>query len=184
VKRYIPFALTSLRLMLGPSALVCAFKNTPRIVYLAILLVGIASDIFDGILARRFGVSTAQLRRYDSVTDAVYYSFILVVAWILCRPVVLASMPAIAVLIFSEAAVIVVSAARFRRYPATHTYLAKFYGLCMLAVLIALLVFDASSWVVWALAIVAVVTNAEIILIHFLADSPPVDVRSVVALRR
>lgn len=184
LKRYIPFALTTLRLLLGPVALFCAFTNAPRIVYLGILVLGTASDIFDGILARRLGVSTQKLRRYDSVTDAVYYSFILGVAWLLCKPVILASIPAIATLIFSEAAVLAVSVARFRRYPATHTYLAKFYGLAMLAALVALLVFNASGWVLDALAVVAVIANAEIIVIHLLADEPPVDVRSLAAFRR
>lgn len=184
MKRYTPFALTTLRLLLGPTALFCAFANVSRAVYLVILVTGTASDILDGILARRFGVSTPKLRRYDSVTDAIYYSFILAVTWILCTPVIAASIPAIAILIFSEGVVIVVSVARFRRYPATHTYLAKFYGLCLLAALVAMLVFKASSWVLEALAIVAVVANAEITVIHFLADSPPVDVRSVVVFRK
>jgi len=184
LKRHIPFALTTLRLLLGPIALVCCFVNAPRITYLAVLVVGTVSDIFDGILARRFGVSTPKLRRYDSVTDAIYYSFILVVAWIVCSAVIRESVPAIAILVFSEAAVIVVSVARFRSYPATHTYLAKFYGLCLLAALVALLVFNAARWVLTALAIVAVVTNGEIIVIHFLANSPPVDVGCVVELRK
>lgn len=173
-----------MRLLLGPVALFCAFANSPRIVYLGILVVGTASDIFDGILARRLGVSTQRLRRYDSVTDAVYYAFILGVAWLLCKPVILASIPAIATLIFSEAVVMAVSVARFRRYPATHTYLAKFYGLGMLAALVALLVFNASGWVLDALAIVAVIANAEIVAIHLLADRPPVDVRSLVGFRK
>ncbi|HUA00885.1 MAG TPA: CDP-alcohol phosphatidyltransferase family protein [Candidatus Aquilonibacter sp.] len=182
MKRYIPFALTTLRLLLGPVALLCALVNVARLVYLPILLAGTLSDIFDGILARRFGVATSMLRRYDSVTDVIYYSFLLAAAWILCRPVIVQSAMAIGFLVLSEVAVIAVSLVRFRKYPAVHSYLAKFYGLCMLAALIGLVVFNASSWVVTTLAVVAIVTNAEIIAIHLLADAPPVDVRSVFAL--
>ena len=40
---------------------------------------------------------------------------------------------AIAFLLLSEVAVIFVSYIRFGKYPATHSYLAKFYGLCLLA---------------------------------------------------
>ena len=105
MKRHIPFALTTLRLLLGPIALVCSFANVARIVYLAVLVVGTVSDILDGILARRFGVTTPKLRRYDSVTDVIYYSFILAVAWIVCRPAILGSIPAIAILVLSEARV-------------------------------------------------------------------------------
>jgi phosphatidylglycerophosphate synthase len=77
MKRHLPFALTTLRLLLGPVALACALTNVPRWVYLPILVAGTLSDIYDGILARRFGVATPALRRYDSVTDVIYYLFIL-----------------------------------------------------------------------------------------------------------
>jgi phosphatidylglycerophosphate synthase len=52
MKRHIPFALTTLRLLLGPIALGCALANVSRFAYLPILFTGTLSDIFDGILAR------------------------------------------------------------------------------------------------------------------------------------
>ncbi|HXX46427.1 MAG TPA: CDP-alcohol phosphatidyltransferase family protein [Candidatus Acidoferrales bacterium] len=183
MKRHVPFLLTALRLLLGPLALACAFTGAPRIIYLPILLVGTLSDIFDGILARRFGVSTQALRRFDSVTDAIYYAFVLAALWILCKPAISKTLWAIAFLILSELATITVSLARFRKYPATHTYLAKFYGLSLLGGLTALLAFSAPGWVVIALMTVALVTNAEIVLIHLASDAPPVDVPSIFALR-
>jgi len=179
MKRHIPFALTTCRLLLGPIALLCAAEGVGRIVFLPILIAGTLSDIFDGILARKFGVATPALRRYDSITDVIYYLFILSAAWILCKPVVAQNLWAIALILISEVAVVLVCFIRFRKYPATHSYLAKFYGLCLLAGLIALLVFNASSWAILALTVVAVVTNGEIIAIHLVADSPPVDVRSI-----
>lgn len=184
MKTYVPVALTTLRLLLGPVALLCAFAGATRWVYLPILIIGTLSDIFDGILARRFGVSTHGLRRYDSVTDVIYYLFLLGAAWILCKPVFLRSLPAIAAILLSEAAVLLVGFGRFGRYPATHSYLAKFYGLCLLAAVIAMLVFNASNWALIGLSVVAVITNMEIIVIHFLVDSPPVDVRSVFAVHK
>lgn len=69
-----------MRLLLGPIALACALTNVPRWIYLPILVAGTLSDIYDGILARSFGVATPALRRYDSVTDVIYYLFILAVA--------------------------------------------------------------------------------------------------------
>jgi|SRR5215831_2724983 len=182
MKKHLPFALTTLRLALGPAALLCSIGGVLRLVYLPILVAGTLSDIFDGILARRFGVATAGLRRYDSITDAVYYLFILATIWKLRQATIAASWLAISLMLFSEAAVIAVSYIRFRKYPATHSYLAKFYGLCLLAALIAVLSFDASGWTIAALAAVALLTNAEILAIHFLVDAPPVDVRSIFTL--
>lgn len=182
LKRHVPFALTTLRLLLGPIALVCALTNFPRWIYLPILVIATLSDIFDGILARKFGVATAALRRYDSITDIIYYLFILASAWILCRAVIAGNLWLIALMLLSEAGCISICLVRFGKFSATHSLLAKFYGLCLLAALIALLVFNAGNWVVIALAIVALVTNSEIITIHLLMDSPPVDVPSIFAL--
>lgn len=182
MKRHLPFALTTLRLLLGPVALACALTDVPRWVFLPILVAGTLSDIYDGILARRFGVATPALRRYDSVADVIYYLFILTATFLLCKPVVTQNWSLIALIVLSEATGILVSYARFGKYPATHSYLAKFYGLCLLAALIALLVFNAGSWVVIALTVVALVTNSEIIAIHLIMNTPPVDVRSVFAV--
>jgi CDP-diacylglycerol--glycerol-3-phosphate 3-phosphatidyltransferase len=182
LKRHLPFALTTLRLLLGPIAVACALMNVPRWIYLPILVTATLSDIYDGILARRFGVATPALRRYDSITDVIYYLFILAVAWCLCQPVLAQNWILIALILFSEAAVILVSYARFGKYPATHSYMAKFYGLCLLTALTALLVFNAGSWAIISLAVVALVTNSETIAIDFLMDSLPVDVCFIFAL--
>jgi CDP-diacylglycerol--glycerol-3-phosphate 3-phosphatidyltransferase len=102
MKRCLPLALTTLRLLLGPLALFCALRGVARFVYLPILIVRTLSDIFDGILARRLGVATARLRRYDSVTHVIYYLFILAVAWILCRPVLVQHALALALLVLRK----------------------------------------------------------------------------------
>lgn len=184
MKRQLPFALTTLRLLLGPVALGCALAGVSRLVFLPILIIATLSDIFDGILARRFGVATPALRRYDSISDVIYYLFILACVWRLCHPVIAQNLWAIAVVLISEAGGILVCAVKFRKYPATHSWLAKFYGLCLLGCLIALLSFDAGRWAVVLLAAVSLVTNLEIIAMHLISDTPPVDVKSIFRLRK
>src|SRR5476651_2233862 len=120
MKRHLPFALTTLRLLLGPVALACALTNVPRWIYLPILITATLSDIYDGILARKFGVATPALRRYDSITDVIYYLFILAVAWTLCKPVISENWLAIVLILLSEATTMLVSFIRFGKYPATH----------------------------------------------------------------
>jgi CDP-diacylglycerol--glycerol-3-phosphate 3-phosphatidyltransferase len=183
MKRHVPFALTTLRLLLGPVALFCAWLSIGRWVYLPILAAGTLSDIFDGILARRFGVATPALRRYDSSTDIIYYLFILGALYLLCRPVIERNWLGVALILFSEASAILVCYAKFHRYPATHSYLAKGYGLCLLGGLIGLLVFNAGDWIIIALTAVALVTNAEIVAMHLISNQAPVDVKSIFALQ-
>jgi phosphatidylglycerophosphate synthase len=182
MKRHLPFVLTTLRLFLGPVALTCAFTNVARWIYLPILITATVSDILDGVLARRFGVATPALRRYDSITDIIYYLFILAAAWKLCRPVIVGNLWLIGLMLLSEAGAILVCLIRFRKFPATHSFLAKFYGLCLLAGLIALLVFNAGNWAIVLLTIVALVTNTEIFAMHLIAHSAPVDVPCIFAL--
>ena len=78
-----------------------------------------------------------------------------------------------------EIAVVLTCFLKFGTYPATHSWLAKFYGLSLLAGLIALLVFNAGSWVIISLAAIGLPANAEIIVIHLLMKTPPVDVKSI-----
>lgn len=178
----LPCALTCLRLLLGPVAWMCVFMDAPRWIYLPILVVGTLSDIFDGILARRLGVATPALRRFDSIADVIYYLFILGAVWFLCRPIIEGNWLLLALILWSEAAGVLTCYVKFGTYPATHSYLAKFYGLCLLGGLIALLVFNAGSWVVIVLTVVALVTNAEIMAIHLLMEDPPVDIKSIFKL--
>ena len=171
-----------MRLLLGPIALACAFAGVTRSVYLPILIAATLSDIFDGILARKLGVATPALRRYDSITDIIYYLLILVAAWVLCKPVIARNLWLIGLMLLSETSCILICLIRFRKFPATHSYLAKFYGLCLLGCLIALLVFNAGNWAIVVLAVVALVTNTEITAMHLIAGSAPVDVPCIFAL--
>lgn len=179
VKASIPFALTTLRLVLGPVALACALNGVARIVFLPILLTGLLSDIYDGVLARRFGVSTPFIRRYDSLTDVVYYLFILGSAWVLARGLIVDSRLMILALLISEAAGIAVSFAKFGCMPATHTYLAKTYGLALFAVFVAVLCQGGPWWIVNALGGIGLAANAEILAILLLSKQAPVDVLSI-----
>ncbi len=184
MKRHLPFTLTTLRLLLGPIALACAFAGITRFVFLPILIAATFSDIFDGVLARKFGVATPALRRYDSITDIIYYLFILAVAWLLCKPVIVGNLWLIALILLSEAACILTCLLRFGKFPATHSFLAKFYGLCLLGAFIALLVFNAGSWVIVGLAVAALAANLEILAMHLIAKTAPVDVPWIFALRK
>lgn len=179
MKKYLPVSLTTLRLALGPVALGCAAWGAASWIYLPILVAGTLSDIFDGILARRYGVATPALRRYDSITDVIYYLFVLAALGI-SRPAVFErNWRLIGLILASEAAVMLVGHLKFHKHPATHSWLAKFYGLCLLGGLIALLVFQAGDWAVIALTAVALLANSEIIAMHLLADEAPVDVKSI-----
>jgi phosphatidylglycerophosphate synthase len=73
-------SLTLGRLLLAIPMLVAATGGSGRGVAV-ILGLGFISDVYDGVVARRFGVATAGLRRLDSAVDTVFYLAAAVCAW-------------------------------------------------------------------------------------------------------
>ncbi|MPT36225.1 MAG: CDP-alcohol phosphatidyltransferase family protein, partial [Flavobacterium sp.] len=81
----IPILLIVFRLLLGPVmiALTYRFGATIRFELVVLIVLGLLSDIFDGIVARKTGVSSAQLRRMDSQTDLVFWLCVGWCSWLL-----------------------------------------------------------------------------------------------------
>jgi phosphatidylglycerophosphate synthase len=81
VLHHIPIALTALRFALGPVVLALAFYRPVPNAFAACLLLAVFSDYFDGVIARRLGIATPNLRRLDSLADSVFYISALGAAW-------------------------------------------------------------------------------------------------------
>lgn len=177
--RAIPAALTTLRLLLGPLACWLATVNAPGWSFALVLVVALLSDIYDGVFARRWGLATEFLRRYDSLTDHFYYGCILWSTWRVARPAIEPHGMLIAVLVAMEIACIAVCLLRFGKMPATHSYGAKLYGLALFTAFFCLLVLRSAPWVVPLTVGVGLLADSEILLILCLAKKPPVDVKSV-----
>ena len=71
--RSIPMGLTVLRLLLAPVLVCLVYANAPGIAFAAVIFVAFVSDYFDGVVARRIGVASAELRHFDSRADMVFY---------------------------------------------------------------------------------------------------------------
>jgi CDP-diacylglycerol--glycerol-3-phosphate 3-phosphatidyltransferase len=179
-----PLSLTTLRLLLGPLAIGMALNNSTRSLFAPLILAGMLSDYFDGVLARRFGVAYPGLRRFDSLTDILFYVCILITSFIVAGDVLRQSAVPLVLTILSELACILLSVLRFRVFPATHCYSAKFYGLMLCVVFISVLSFNGGAWMFYVLSAVGLAANAEVIAILLLSQSAPVDVRTVFDLRR
>src|ERR1700733_7145084 len=129
------------------------------------LPIALLSDIFDGILARRLGVARPWLRRYDSFTDLIFYLAILWCVWSLHAEVVHRYAMEIAALLLLEIVCNIVSFARFHRPPATHSYLAKLWGLLLCASLMALLGWGISGGLFLTMILLGCIVELEILAI-------------------
>ena len=87
------------------------------------------SAVFDGIMARRFGVATPNLRRLDSIVDSVFYFATLGAAWHLHSTEPRTQIPWIAALLAFEALRYGFDFLKFRREGAYHLWSPKLWGI-------------------------------------------------------
>ena len=176
--RYVPVALTTLRLLLSPLVLLNAFTARWRIVFLGCLIIAFVSDIYDGILARRLGVATPSLRRFDSITDIIFYGSAICCVWITHPAVIRAHAVALTVLLVFELAGDTIGLLKFGRWPAVHSYTAKVWGIFLFAALCQLL-WNGSIGLTFDLTlIIGVATYCDWIAILLLRRTSAVDVPS------
>jgi phosphatidylglycerophosphate synthase len=175
----IPLLLTVLRLFLGQLAVIMALGGAQRKLFGPVLLAGMLSDYFDGVAARRLGVSTTWLRRFDSMADVLFYACVLCATWIVSSDVVVRGVLPLGLLLISEFLCIGVSLVRFRKLPATHCYSAKAYGLTLFLAFMAVLSCGYGHQIFWVTCVVGLLANAEVIAILLVSRRPPVDVPSI-----
>lgn len=76
-----PLALTMLRLLLAPVLVWMVYAAAPGGAFALVILIAFVSDYFDGVIARRVGVASAELRHFDSRADLVFYATAAWVVW-------------------------------------------------------------------------------------------------------
>jgi phosphatidylglycerophosphate synthase len=65
-----------LRLLLAPVLVWMVYAGAPGILFAGVILVAFVSDYFDGVIARRLGVATPELRHFGSRADLVFYDVV------------------------------------------------------------------------------------------------------------
>jgi CDP-diacylglycerol--glycerol-3-phosphate 3-phosphatidyltransferase len=180
----LPLALTTLRLALVPVVLGLTYAWPNGILLAGCVVIGLLSDWFDGIAARRLGVLTAWLRRYDSATDVLFYVSVLWAAWILHNDAMRRYGWGFLALLGLEVACNAVSLLRFGRPPATHTFAAKIWAVVLCAGFVALFAFGWSRG--WLDVVIGwgVLVDVEVIVILLISKYPPVDVLTIWNARR
>jgi phosphatidylglycerophosphate synthase len=176
-----PLGLIGLRLALGPAMVLVAwgFGDAGGWILVMLLWLGVLSDIFDGIIARRLGVATAWLRRLDSQTDLVFFACASACCAMLHGSLLRAWAWPVGVLAAMEASGYIVSYARFGREPCTHAYSAKLFGIALLAAMTSVLGFGYAGWVLGAALAIALVSEIDTNAIQWVLPKWTSDVPSV-----
>jgi len=144
------------------------------------LVAAFLSDVFDGIVARRLGIATPNLRRLDSIADSLFYAAALFAAWHLQPQALLEHRAALMVLVLLEVTRYAFDLSKFGREASYHMWSSKLWGLALFAGFFTLLVLGRSDWTVSAAVWLGIVADVEGLAISALLTRWVNDVPSIV----
>ena len=156
IMKNIPIALIYSRLIIGFVIILLSIFHVNNYSVLAItfLSIGLLTDIFDGIIARKLNISSEKLRRLDSSIDQVFFISVTIATYIQCPDFFKNNFIKLAILIGAEVMIYLVSYLKFKKEIATHSIGAKIWTLILFATLIEIIVhcesvvlFEACFWV-------------------------------------
>lgn len=176
----IPIALIYSRLLSGFVMLAMSLSSTrfPPALYVVLFAYGLLSDVLDGIIARRLGVSTEKMRRMDSSVDNIFYMCVIASVFILNPDFMYTNAAALIILVSAEAIVYIVSYAKFGREVATHALASKFWSLILFATLTSLMLEYDTTFLFQLCFYVGLITRLEILVILVLLKKWTADVPS------
>ena len=174
--RNVPLGLTLSRIVLAPMLIALACTCLPGWTLGTICVIAFLTDLFDGILARQWGVATPQLRRLDVSADVIFYLAMLV-AFYLRRPDVMHDYGWYFLgFVAAEVVCQAISFGRFRQSSATHAYICKFWAVVLCIVCTLILIGNDARVIMPITLIIGAVAYFEVILMLLLANDPPIDV--------
>jgi phosphatidylglycerophosphate synthase len=130
-KHHIPWLMASARAMLGPFMVLGAACRWNGIALACMVVIALLSDIFDGVLARRWLCDTPAVRLFDTVADTTFYLGTAIALWI-AHPQLIHTNSRLLIAVASlEVAHFAFDFARFGKPASYHSYLAKTWGLLL-----------------------------------------------------
>lgn len=177
----LPILLIATRLLLCPIVLMLAqYGESYRFWIGALLVFGVLTDIFDGIIARKQNTATEKLRRMDSQADLIFWLGILMTACILNKNFLHHNWIGITFLIGLEIACYATSLLRFGRETCTHSYMSKLFGITLTLAFFFEIVAGYSGWLFFTMVTVGCLSQLERIIITLALRDWTHDIPSVV----
>ncbi len=163
----IPLALMYSRLALGFIIVALSYFQVGsfRMIIVVLIILGVLTDIFDGIIARRLNISSQMLRRMDSSIDQVFWICTLIGSIIVCADFFKSNYIKLLILLIVEGLTYVVSFVKFKKEVATHAILSKIWTLTIMGTLIQIII-SCNSLILFDICFyLGVISRIEIIAI-------------------
>jgi phosphatidylglycerophosphate synthase len=136
-RQSIPWAMAAGRALLGPVLVVGEQCNWSGLAVASLVITALLSDIFDGVLARRWHCDTPGVRLFDSMADTAFYLCVAVALWLRYPGIWHDNALLLGGLLSLEALRFVLDFAKFGKPASYHSYLAKTWGLVMAIAVVA-----------------------------------------------
>ncbi|AZA86728.1 CDP-alcohol phosphatidyltransferase family protein [Chryseobacterium shandongense] len=176
----IPYILIALRFILAPVLLSLSYfiGEKSRLIILVLMYLGLITDIFDGIIARKAGVSSEKLRRLDSQTDLVFWLSLGFAAYFLNTDLIENEWKGILLLFVMEMLCYIISWIKFGKETCTHAFLSKMWGLSLLIAFTYLIGFQQAGWAFSVMVALGLISHIDVILIILILPKWQYDVPS------
>lgn len=164
-----PQFLILVRLLLGPIMIFLTYSevNYIRIILVVLMILGLLSDIFDGIIARKYALSTETLRRMDSQTDLIFWLCVGWCAWLLNPEIFIDNKYSIGLLLIMEAFTYILSFIKFGKETCTHALLSKFWGITILAAFVSIIGFEYGGISIFLVVLFGIIGHLDVYLIIY-----------------
>ena len=163
----IPLALTLLRACLAPVVVALALWSPSALGFAICIVVAFLSDVFDGVIARRLGIATPNLRRLDSIADTIFYLGVAFAIWHLHRAEIVARIIPVIALAALELLRYAVDLRKFGREASYHMWSSRLWGVALLVGTVNLLVLGNAGWTLDLAIYAGIVADLEGLAISF-----------------
>ena len=179
VANRVPVLLTALRALLAPVMVFLALLNPDPRAFGVCLILGFLSDVFDGVIARKLGIATPNLRRFDSIADTVFYLGATFAVWHLSPRVILEHSRALFLLGALELGRYAFDLAKFGREASYHMWSSKVWGIVLFFSFFGILVYRYTGALAAMPLYVGIVADVEglaisIVLTEWKSDVPSI----------
>jgi CDP-diacylglycerol--glycerol-3-phosphate 3-phosphatidyltransferase len=179
IKHAIPYSLIIFRLLLAPAILLWTWQTHQSGWFpVSCLWAAMISDIFDGIIARKLGVATNALRKWDANVDIVFWLAAGVCVWMLNGQLLKDHLYFILLLFVLEPVSDLINFIKFRKSGCAHNWLSKTWGILLLLTFTFLLAGSAPLWLFRTCLIVGLISQIDRIIISSLLPGPECDIPS------
>lgn len=141
------------------------YDENGALAILILMYIGLFSDIFDGIIARKQNISTEKLRRLDSQVDMLFWVSIGISSWFVYPQLIEANIYYISLLFGMEILCYILSFIKFGKETCTHAFLSKIWGLTLLVAFTSILGFEHTGFPFALAIIMGLVSHLDVIII-------------------